>query len=135
MATGTRRQVTYQRQKARRQLDPFFRSTGLVELPDGQGTNHDFGATGQTALTLPGSARLAFSYSVPLADGVVSVDISGGRSFSHPALAADEIFRGEWGEETKDITINRGAAPAGVASVYIVDDIGRNFVIGTATFV
>lgn len=135
MATGPLRHVTRERQNRRRELDPYLRATGLVQLPFGQGINHNFGATGQTPVRLPGSIRLAVSFSVPLAQGVLTVEVAGGRNFTHPALAADEVYRGEFAEEGKEVTIARGAAPAGTATIYIVDDIGRNLAIGTAVFV
>ena len=135
--TGPRRHIVRSHQQRRRQLDPFFRNAangGLVELPDGQGTNHDFGSDGQTAVRLPGSAQLAFSYSVAVSAEDVQVEVLGGLDFTHPALAADEVWKGVWVEEGKEVRLNRQGAPAGVATIYIIDDIGRRQVIGTATF-
>ncbi len=103
--------------------------------------NHDFGSIAAGAssvanLALPAGARLAISHSVALDAEDVTVTIAGANiNFTHPALVADEIYRGAWGEETMVVTIGRGAgAPAGDFILYMVSPLGLHRAIGTATF-
>lgn len=103
-------------------------------------TPHDFGSVvadgaSPTPLEMPANARLAISHSAALTIGDVTVDIGANRSFGHPTLDADVVFKGVWGEQQQDIIINRGSSvAAGTLSVYIVDFYGRYLLIGTATF-
>jgi len=135
VATGRFPHVTYKRQRLRRDVDPYLRATGLVALPSGQGTPHDFGADGQTALVLPGSAVLSVSHDAGITADTLSVNVSGSRDFFTPTLAADQVYKGQWAEKGKSVSITRNGAAAGVVTIYILDDIGRTLPIGTATFV
>ncbi len=135
MATGLFPHVVRKRQRLRRDVDLYLRATGLVAAPFGLGTPHDFGATGSTALVLPGSARLAVSHSAGITEDTLEITVVGHGTFRTPTLAADIIHKGEWVEKGKSVTITRNGAAVGVVTVHILDDVGRTLIIGTATFV
>jgi hypothetical protein len=90
-------------------------------------TPHDLGGVGQERTTtdefnLPGSGRLAISCTQPLAAGDITVNIGETKSFTHPALAADEIHKGNWAESGSLITVTTLEPPIGAeVTIYVVD--------------
>lgn len=99
----------------------------------------DFGATAASGLsantlTAPSRGRLAFSHGGGLAAGAAIVH-AGARVFTCPALAADQVHRGNWVERGQLVRLERsGAAAAGTLTVYVVDAYGRHRAIGTSAF-
>ena len=111
------------RRKARERITAF---AGLIATP------HDLG-TG--ALVMPAGARLALSHSAALSLGQVTITIvAGRRSFSHPALVADAIHKGDWAE--KGTRVTEAGAPSGTLSLYHVNPLdGTLDVIATQVIV
>lgn len=120
------------RRKDRRDRQMFHAYDALIASPADLGTVADLAAS--SALTLPANGRLAISHSVALSAEDVNVDIAATKNFSHGALDADQIFKGGFGEEGKDVVVNRDGAPAGDFSLYVVNPFGVPFVIATVTF-
>ncbi len=88
---------------------------------------HDLGAG---PLVMPAPGRLALAHSAGLAAGQVTVSVGARRSFSHPALAADEVHRGIHAEE--GFAITQTGAPLGTLSLYLVDPLdGTHALIAT----
>ena len=99
--------VARQRRQARRDLTEL---DGILATP------HDLGSG---PLVIPAGARLAVSHSAGLTSGQVTVAIGDRLEFSHPALAADAVHRGDWAE--RGMSISQTGAPTGTLSLYIVD--------------
>ncbi len=99
--------------------------TALQPLVD---TPHDLGSG---PLRMPAGARLAISHSAGLSQGDVTVSLGNGAGFTHPALAADQVFRGVWAERGQDVTVT--GVPSGTLTVHAIDplDAGRTLVIAT----
>ena len=71
---------------------------------------------------MPASARLAISHSAGLSLGQVTVTIvEGRRTFSNPALLADEIHKADFGDE--GTRIKQVGAPAGTFRLFHVDEL------------
>lgn len=87
---------------------------------------------------MPANGYLAFSHSVAIAAGDITIEaVNGNRSFTSGALGADEVTskRFIWFEEGETIRVTRSAsAIAGNFSLYLVDDIGRTTTIATCVF-
>lgn len=82
-------------------------------------TPHDL-ASGP--LVMPSSARLALSHSAGLTAGQVTISIVTGRvGFTHPALAADVVYRGSWAE--KGTRISQSGSPAGTLKIWLVNPL------------
>lgn len=89
--------------------------------------------TTSNPFVLPGRARLAISSSQSEAAGNITVALAGHESFSHPALAANQVWRGYSGERTYTITLTRNAGAAATVKVYLVDIFGRHKQIASIT--
>ena len=106
--------------------------SALINEPEDLGA---VAASGTSApLPLPGRARLALAHSSALTLAQVNVAVGARSSFTHPALAGGVVHRGCYGERGMQVTIARGAAPAGTLSLYVVDLRGVHHLIATATF-
>ena len=80
---------------------------------------HDLGASD---LVMPASARLAISHSAALTLGQITISITPGRvGFSHPAMPANDLYKGSWAEE--GTRVSQSGAPAGTLTVYLVNPI------------
>lgn len=86
-------------------------------------------------LVMPAGARLALSHTAALTLGQVTITIvAGRRSFSHPALSADAIYKGDWAEEGTRVT--QTGAPVGTLSIHFVNPLdGTTKVIATQVIV
>ena len=111
--------ITHIRRKARERITAF---DALVATP------HDLG-TGP--LVLPAAARLALSHTVALSAGQVTITtVAGRRQWSHPALAADAIHRGDWAEADHRVTAS--GTPLGTLTLHMVNPLdGTLAVIAT----
>ena len=71
----------------------------------------------------------------PLQWGIIALPFSTGRvSFSHPAMVADDIYKGSWAE--KGTRISQTGAPVGTLTVYLVNPIdGTTKIIATQTVI
>ncbi len=104
------------------------------------GTPHAFdsiaaNATTATNFDLPANARLAFSHSVDVSEGDITVNVGPFRSFSHPDLLADVRHGRHFGEEGHEVSITRGAAAiAGTFTLYVLNGTDQRFAIATCTF-
>lgn len=121
----------------RRRADQRLRAdvsqfAGLIASPSNLGSVA--AASSSNPLQLPANASLGLSFSVAVAAGDLSLDIGPNKVVNVPALVADRVFRRGYGEESQAIVVNRHGAPAGTATVYILDGIGRALAIATATF-
>ena len=90
---------------------------------------HDLG-TGP--LVTPGQGRIGISHSAGLAAGTVTVThITGRREFTHPALAADEMHKGDHVERGARVTVS--GAPTGTLTLWAINtlDSGRSRAIAT----
>lgn len=86
------------------------------------------------ALALPANARLAVSSDVPVAAGVVVVNVAGGRVLGTPALAANQIYEVGYIEAGKQVTLEKTVAGAGTITLHFLDDWKRPSSIATSTF-
>ena len=125
--------VRLRHNRKERELDKAF--DVLVATP------HDFGtlaadSTSVTNLAMPAGARLAIAVDVVLDAEDVTITIAGASlGFTHPALLADQIYRGVWAEKTMVVSVTREiGCPAGAFTLYQVDAQGLHRAIGTATF-
>jgi hypothetical protein len=105
----------------------LMKYTALVSAPVDLGEVAEDGTS--DPLVIPGGARLAMSHSEALDAGVVTI---GG--FSHPALSANALHRGNFFETGKSIVVERGSAPAGTFTVYVLDLSNKPHAIATVTF-
>lgn len=107
------------RRQARERITAF---DSLIAAP------HDLGASD---LVMPASARLAISHSAALSLGQITISIVPGRlGFSHPAMVANAVYRGSWGEAGTRIT--QTGARSGQLTIYMVNPIdGTTKVIAT----
>jgi hypothetical protein len=119
------------RDRNRRTAMALMRFSALVGAPVDLGNVAAAGTSDE--LVLPANARLAVSHTAALDLAVVTINVGAG-SFSHPALAADAIHKGNFGEAGRVVTIERGAAPAGTFTLYVVDMQGVPRAIATVTF-
>lgn len=97
---------------------------------------HDFGNISfegaENTYISPANGRLAIRCDAPLAEGQVGVIVNDELRFTHPALLADEIYKGRFVEkdEIVDLWI-LGEAVSGTIELLVVDGFGRVFPIGT----
>lgn len=102
----------------------------LADLID---TPHDFGDIendgSEFPLTLPANGHLAFSCSTPLSAGDVTVNVGPNREFTCPALAAGEVFNGEYGEKQQRVDVSARVGSRNL-SMYFVDGFKQAHQIG-----
>lgn len=131
---ASRLDAIFRRQSYERRIIKQFDS--LIETPH---TFDNLAASSSTAtnFSLPANGRLAISHSASLPAGHVSIDVGANRSFSHPALNADEPFKGGlYGEEGQEVVLTRGTGGnAGTFSLYVVTPSGVRETIATCTFI
>jgi len=84
-----------------------------------------------SAYTTPAGSRLAVSFSNPITAGQLTVAI-GANTLGIPDLAADEVRRLDWAENTEQVVIN--SAIAGTVTLYVLNQWQEPFQIATGVF-
>lgn len=91
---------------------------------------------GTGPLVTPAQGRLGISHSAGLAAGAVTVvHVQPRREFTHPALGADEVWKGDHVERGARVTV--GGVPVGVAALWLINplDSGKRVLIAQLTVV
>lgn len=83
------------------------------------------------AYPVPANARLAVSFSVPVAAGQLTINY-GDRALGTTALAADQVRLLDWVERAVEVTIQ--SAIAGTVTLYVLDEWNRPSAIAQGTF-
>lgn len=124
--------LSLSRQKRRRAEALKSRFAALIATP--QTLAGGVAPAASAALALPANARLAASSDVPVAAGVVVVNVAGGRVLGTPALAAGQIYEVGYVEAGKTVTLEKTAAGAGTITLYFLDEWKRPSAIASSTF-
>lgn len=85
-------------------------------------------------LVVAGQGRLGVSHSAGLAAGEVTVThVAGRRQFTHPALAADQLHKGDHVERGARVTVS--GVPAGTLTLWAIDALSGTKSRAVATLV
>lgn len=119
--------------KRRKLLQNFTEYAGVIDTPASFGTATAVTGSLPSTFTIIANIRWAVSYDQTIIANKLTIDVNG-KKFNLPALSANEIFRGDYAEEAKVITVEMASdIPAGTVTFYVLDQWNRENAVATGT--